>query len=183
MKTVLSEAERAQLAHILSSTDEEQLDEKLRAFSEAATEEYVRMVLGQRVFTRGQDVREYRLYLLIRHFFKGRLPTEQEISALFQTTTSQSRALLRAVMSKYQYELADAITDSLAAALSSAKQARGSSVWTLTVDSGNVIDALNRRLVAIDGTLPPIIRRSGTMTTYEIQNSAHQKLSELLAND
>jgi hypothetical protein len=82
-------------------------------YADAAAEEYIRMILGQRVFTRGQDIREYRLYLLVKHVFAGKLPTEQQICSLFQTTTTQSRALLRAVMSKYQYELQEAIYDTL----------------------------------------------------------------------
>ena len=168
--------ERKQLSQILGCTEGE-LPEKLDSFSKAATEEYVRMVLGQRVFTRGQDVREYRLYLLIRHVFEGQLPTEQQISALFQTTTSQSRALLRAVMSKYQYELQEAIQSSLKAALATASRSNDTEPWTLTVDSENVIEALNRRLAAKDGTLPQIVRARNTITTYEIQNSAYQKLT------
>lgn len=168
--------ERQQLSQILGCTEDE-LPDKLKAFSTAATEEYVRMVLGQRVFTRGQDVREYRLYLLIRHVFEGRLPTEQQISDLFQTTTSQSRALLRAVMSKYQYELQDAIQSSLDAALGTASRTSDTEPWILTVDSENVIEALNRRLAAKDGTLPQIVRARNTITTYEIQNSAYRKLT------
>lgn len=175
MKLKWTADERKQLAQILNCKPNE-VAGKLKAFSEASTEEYVRMILGQRVFTRGQDVREYRLYLLIRHVFEGQLPTEQQISALFQTTTSQSRALLRAVMSKYQYELQDAISASLTAALSTASRSNDTGPWTLTVDSENVIDALNRRLAATDGTLPQIVRAKNTITTYEIQNSAYQKL-------
>lgn len=173
----LSDPEIDQLAQILDCEKEEVAD-GLQAFSDAATEEYVRMILGQRVFTRGQDVREYRLYLLIRHVFDGRLPSEQQISDLFQTTTTQSRALLRAVMSKYQYELHDAISATLNAALDDAEHDAETDTWSITVDSENVIDALNRRLASIDGTLPQIVRSRNTITTYEVKNSAYEKLME-----
>ncbi|HEY8788095.1 MAG TPA: hypothetical protein VIM10_03025 [Actinopolymorphaceae bacterium] len=94
-----SPPERKQLAATLGC-DAKDLTKTLKAYGEAASEEYVRMILGQKVFTRGTDIREYRLSLLITHVFGGRLPSEQLISALFQTTATQSRALLRAVMSK-----------------------------------------------------------------------------------
>jgi hypothetical protein len=108
--------------------------------------------------------------------FGGRLPSEQQISDLFQTTTTQSRALLRAVMSKYQYELQDAIRASLRDELHRATQVQGSSEWLLTCDSENIIEALNREVVKIDGTLPQISKSRGTVGAYDILNSTYDAL-------
>lgn len=173
----LSAEERKQLVATFGC-EETDLDQKIQRYAEAAKEEYLRMVLGQRVFTRGQDVREYRLYLLIKHVYEGQLPSEREISLLFQTTTTQSRALLRAVMSKYQYELQTAISKTLEQTLKSATQDSDTQMWSVTVDSGNIIEALNRRLAAIDGTLPQVVRARNTVTTYEMPNSAYQALTQ-----
>lgn len=171
----LNKAEKTQLSSILSCTEKD-LEKTWLPYKEAASEEYFRMVLGQRVFTRGQDIREYRLYLLIKLIFNEELPTEQKISDLFQTTTTQSRALLRAVMSKYQYELHSVIDSTLTQVLGSANQNAESKVWSITVDSENVIEALNRKLAGIDGTLPQVTRARNTITTYEIANSSYEKL-------
>lgn len=172
----LSKPERTQLSRILGCDDAD-LDFRLKSFSAAATEEYLRMVLGQRVFTRGTDVREYRLYLLIVHVFGGRLPNEQQISDLFQTTTTQSRALLRAVMSKYQYELQAVIDRTLSDVLKAAKFDEKAETWSITIDSENVVEALNRRLASIDGTLPQVTKARNTITTYEIPNSSYDALN------
>jgi hypothetical protein len=102
----LKEDEQAQLAAILGTTVAE-LEGKLAPFAQAAVEEYVRMFLGQRVFTRGSDAREFRLLLLIKHAFEDRFPDDQRISDLFQTTLSESRSLIKSVSAKYQYELVD----------------------------------------------------------------------------
>jgi hypothetical protein len=152
------------------------VDGEISKYSEAATEEYVRMILGQRVFTRGADIREYRLYLLIRHVFAGYLPTEQQISLLFQTTATQSRALLRAVMSKYQYELQDAINGTLRDELRKTQSDPNGAGHLLPVDSENIIEALNRKLAGIDGTLPQITKERGTVATYTIPDSSYQTL-------
>ncbi len=133
------------------------------------------MMLGQRVLTRGQDIREYRLSLLIRFVFGGRLPSDQQISALFQTTITQSRALLRAVMSKYQYELKDAIRATLRDELQRA-QLQQSGEWLLTCDSENVIEAFNREIATVDGALPQVTRSRGTVGAYDIQASTHAVL-------
>lgn len=172
--TGLGSGERKQLAATLGCGVGD-LSRVLKGYTAAATEEYVRMILGQRVLTRGQDIREYRLSLLIVHVFGGRLPSEQQISDLFQTTTSQSRALLRAVMSKYQYELQEAIRGSLRDELHRAERA-GDAEWLLTCDSENIIEALNREVVKIDGSLPPISKSRGTVGAYDVPNSTYQAL-------
>lgn len=175
----LTPAERAQLAAAFGCFPDE-VDERLVPFCAAAIEEYVRMMLGQRVFTRGSDVREYRLLLLIKHVFDGFLPSERTISALFQTTAAQSRSLLRAVMSKYQYELAEAIAKSLAATIASAELSADGYRYLLVSDSENVIEALNRELADADGSLPPIVRAVDTVSRYEIAPSSYEALKKRL---
>ena len=177
----LTRDEKRQLARILQC-DVRDLSRRLARYREAAEEELVRMILGQRVFTRGQDMREYRLLLLIQHVFEGKLPTEQMISALFQTSTTQSRALLRAVMSKYQYELADGIRGTLKDAIQTAAVHVGGPTGEkiITVDSENVIDALNRELAAADGRLPQIGKLRGTVSTYVVPAESFEKLAHVL---
>src|ERR1039458_7388469 len=102
----LTSVERDQLAQILACEVSE-LDQVLSSYGSAALEEYVRMILGQRVFTRGSDILEHRLLLLVKEAFGGRIPDEQRVSALFQLSSTGSRSLIRAVLAKYQYELRD----------------------------------------------------------------------------
>lgn len=174
----LSDSERSQLAMILE-VEPDEVDKALTRYGAAATEEYVRMMLGQRVFTRGQDVREYRLLLLIKHVFAPTLPSEQQVSRLFQTTATQSRALLRAVMSKYQYELREVIRATLAGVLARAFFRDEDEVWEFTADTETVA-ALNRELMAVDGTLPEVTHAIGTVGMYEIHPSAYHALRERL---
>ncbi|HYM60686.1 MAG TPA: hypothetical protein VEZ11_07320, partial [Thermoanaerobaculia bacterium] len=108
----LSDPETKQLAGTLGCSVKD-LPAKLSDSCSAAAEEYARMFLGQKVFTRGSDIQEYRLFLLIRHAFGGSIPDEQHISDLFQTTASQSGSLIRSVMSKFQYELRQVIDATL----------------------------------------------------------------------
>src|SRR5262249_31886437 len=116
----LAPPERARLRQILGCTDSE-LEGKLEPYASAALEEYVRMFIGGRVFTRGADIREYRLLLLMENVWK-RVPEDHEVSALFQTTATQSRALIRAVLSKFRYDLASALEGSLRGVLESARR-------------------------------------------------------------
>jgi hypothetical protein len=176
----LEEAEAERLAGILGAKVED-LSDAMTAHTAAATEEYVRMFLGQRVYTRGSDIREYRLFLLIKHAFGGRIPSDSEVSRLFQTTDAQSRSLIRSVMSKFQYELQGEVDDTLRDLLASAKKQTGADDHDMVVHSENIVDELNRRIQTIDGTLPSIHKKRGTASTYVVKPSALKRLRDSLS--
>lgn len=172
----LSKTEKSQLSATFGCAAVD-LAREVKKYEQAAIEEYLRMILGQRVFTRGQDIREYRLFLLIQHVFAPLLPDERTICALFQTTTTQSRGLLRAVMSKYQYELQPIIHQTLETIVKSAVPDPSTpDVWNITIDSENVVEALNREIASVDGTLPQISKARGTVTTFDIPKSSYEQL-------
>lgn len=175
----LTAEERKQLAATFGC-ETPKLTKEIGKYAIAAQEEYLRMILGQRVFTRGQDILEYRLYLFIKNVFDGRLPSEQRISSLFQTTTTQSRGLLRAVMSKYQYELQDAIRGTLREVLDTAQGDPNSDDHLITVDSENIIEALNRQIIAIDGSLRQVGKLRNSASTYVIADDSYTQLVEHL---
>jgi hypothetical protein len=181
----LTDDERSQLEATLGCSPT-QLDTVLDRYAEAAREEYVRMMLGQRVFTRGQDLLEYRLLLLIRHVFNSRLPSEHQISAVFQTTVSQSRTLLRSTLAKYRYELDAAIVATIRAVLAAALMDPDDSdveedeekTRLLTIDNANVVKEINRRIVSIDPSLPPLKKQPRTGAVFKIKASAYNRLME-----
>lgn len=177
----LSPDEREQLSGTLGVEADQQLDRALEKHVAAATEEYVRMFLGQRVFTRGSDIREYRLLLLIKHAFNGRIPTEADVSRLFQTTHSQSRSLIAAVMSKFQYEIRAEIDDTLRSVIEAASKRNDQDDYHVVIDSDNLVAELNKRIQGIDGTLPAVQKKRGTASTYVLPASSYTRLRKSLS--
>jgi len=135
----LSESDQADLKKILKAKDTK-LEEILAPYASAAIEEFVTMILGQKVFSRGTDIHEYRLYLLIKHAFSYKIPTEQEVSDLFQSTASRSRSLIRAVMSKYQYLLKDAVENTLKDRLNTVKIPDNRESVTVAIYNLNLVE-------------------------------------------
>lgn len=184
----LTEDEKSQLQVTLGCSSAE-LGTILDRYAEAAREEYVRMVLGQRVFTRGQDLLEYRLLLLIQHVFGGQLPSEQQISAVFQTTASQSRTLLRSILAKYRYELGQATVATIRTLLADARMDPDDSdvdeddekTRLLTIDNATVVEEINSRIVSIDPSLPPLEKQPRTGAVFKIKASSFNKLQEQLS--
>jgi hypothetical protein len=174
----LNDDEERQLAGILRTTPD-QMAQALTPVALAATQEYVRMFLGQKVFTRGSDILEYRLFLLVKEVFNNKVPDEQRISDLFQVTANGSRSLTRSVLSKYQYELHDAVHRSLNDTVDAAVPGENGD-YEVAVYNEGITESLNRMLGSEDSTLPPIGKKRGTVCTYVIKPSAYQCLCRVL---
>lgn len=170
----LPDREAEQLARSLDCKPAD-LSKEFATYASAAAEEYARMFLGQKVFTRGSDIREYRLFLLVQHVFGESFPDEQKISDLFQTTASQSGALVRSVMSKFQYDLREKI-DATCKSIVAGVQWSGDGTLTTVIPSPNLVEKLNRRIAALDGTLPVIAKKPDTASTYVFPRSTYQQL-------
>ncbi|WP_146113389.1 MULTISPECIES: hypothetical protein [unclassified Arthrobacter] len=181
----LSGPEKSQLSDTIGCV-QEQLHSHLEKYARAALEEYSRMVLGQKVYTRGSDVREYRLYLLIRYVYDDRLPSEKQICETFQVTSSQARSLLRAVMSKFQYELKTAIDATLLDALNHCVPVASEDAncdLTFTPESENIVTSLNEILGRLNGNLQPIVRQRHSVNVCEVNRESYQELMKHLAVD
>lgn len=152
----------------------------MNRYAKSALLEYLAMARGQKAFKRGTDILEYRLFLLVENVFSGRIPDEQTVSKIFQTTATESRGLLRSIISKYQYLLRNAIDETLKDVLASAAAESAVGPYCVTMNSVNVIEELNKKLASIDGTLASIAKKRGSVSTYEISNSSYEQLCNAL---
>jgi hypothetical protein len=78
-------------------------------------------------------------------------------------------------MSKYQYDLSDAIDSSLTETVKRVVRDDQNKL-SVIVNSENLVDALNRTLASIDGSLPQVARKKGTVSTYELKESSYEAL-------
>jgi len=166
-----------ELCRILECNKNE-LSNKLSKYASAALKEMVSMILGQKVFNRGSDILEYRLFLLVLHAFNGEIPDEQDVCKLFQTSLTGSRSLIRAVMSKYQYQLREVLENSLKKLILGVSKSEENDEYTISVHNLNLVDELNKDLAEIDTNLPPVKKKKGSVSTYIILPSSYKKLCE-----
>lgn len=164
-----------QLALALGCTPD-QIGTILATHAKAALSEYVEAYLGRRGFTRGSDILEHRLALLIRDVFVNRLPTEREVALLFQTSPSGSRTLLRNTLSKYRYMLRDQTRGTAKSVLEAASWAPDGKAVHLKILSQNLVEALNERLRETDPTKKSVTRLTDSVATYETTSSAYSLL-------
>jgi hypothetical protein len=175
----LNDEETALLKEILGCTEDEQLEADLASLGGAALEEYCRMVTGQKVFARLQDLRAYRLRLLIKAGLFGVIPGEDRVSAFFQTTQSESRTLIRTVISKYQHELKNDMKNTLREILKNGIR-EDQDTWAVEIPSAAALEELRKLLARGRSTAVPIEKKKDTVAQYTIKASARNELCALL---
>lgn len=177
----LDKQEEKILREILQCQDDAEFAERLNTVAAAAVEEYCRMILGQKIFNRATDLREYRLLLLIKTLYHNTIPNEQAVSALFQTTPAESKTLIRSTTSKYKYELKEAVAETLKDIIAEAEPAdEKDNKHRVVIKSATQVDELNRILLLKDGTLPKIKKDAGSVSQYIIEASSYEALCEYL---
>lgn len=169
--------EETNLLMDIFNCDEVSLQGKITELAMASTQEYLDMVLGKRVFTRGQDMKEYKLFLLIKYFFGGFIPDEQTITTMFQTTTTESKSLLRSVMAKYQYELKESINNTIKNVLENEVDFdEVKDVYKVSKIGLNIVDEMNNTLSQINGSLSQVNKKRGASHIFEIPAASYEEL-------
>lgn len=174
----LSEDETQTLKEVLPDEEHSLFQDKLNKVASAAVEEYCRMILGQKVLGRANDIREYRLRLLIKTLYNNTIPSEQAVSALFQTTPSESKALIRSTALKYKYELKEALHATLKGIIKKAENTDQDGTHYVIIDSPAQVDELNRILLSENGIVPKIKKDLRTLSQYIITESSYAILKD-----
>lgn len=175
---LLSPAEITEIAQIIG-TPTSSLPTAMAGYAASALQEYLAMMRGQKALNRVAEIREHRLVLLVENVF-GTMPDEQTISRIFQTTAAGSATLLRSAMSTYQYRLRDPIDRTLKADLERAVAETVTGPYLVTMNSTSMIEQLNKRLAAIDGSLASVSKKRGSVSTYEITKCSYEHLCTVL---
>jgi hypothetical protein len=175
----LEPAERVKLASVIGCTDQD-LDQTFCAFSKAAADEYVQMFLGKNAFRRTSDFQDFRILLLIIHVLNGSIPDEALVSRLFQTSSSESRARIRSVTSKYQRALEQQIKGSIRVILTAATPG-AENTHIITVNNQAIVDLLNAKLAEINGSHSQVAKVRGTVASFSLAEASYDDLTAYYA--
>lgn len=144
--------------------DSNQINTALQKISKSAFMEYVKMFKEKGLPTRADEVQQERLYFLLNYFFENRLPSENEISSIFQLTPSQSKTLLRNTKSRYRTKINLFIRNTLNATLNSATQQDGNYQFVCT--SPTTVEEMNSIISQKGPELQPIEKIRGLASKY-----------------
>lgn len=172
--------EKGKLMNIFSISNDDDFLHMIQNLSLAAIDEYRDMLLGMGVPSRANEIKEYRLFHLIKYFYKKRIPEEMEISILFQLSESRSRTLLQNVLARFRFFLTEPLDATLKQIIDSAQE-REDHIYEVLIKSPSFVDELNRRLITENPRFPKVTKVRGETNTYSIKPDPYDFLSKHFA--
>lgn len=159
IKVVASEEELSRLRAALRPEGDD-LSTVLPGLAMEAMDEWLDQILARQIPARVKDARELRLLHYAQRVNGGRLPSPDQIAALFHLTPPEARTLHRNTRTRYSFELEGGMTAALKAALT---------VATWVGDPGYVRMTMDEALYEHADLL---LRWSGKASTPRISNDA-----------
>jgi len=162
----LSLADKSLIKECLGLTTDQQLTDALIKLSKTAFMEYVKMFKEKGLPTRADEVQQERLFFLLNHYYENRIPSENEISSIFQLTPSQSKTLLRNTKSRYRTKISTYIKNTLLTTLKSAIQVSPTDPYEFVCTSPTTVEEMNLIVSQKGPTLQPIEKIRGIASKY-----------------
>lgn len=153
------------------------VEHKLKLYAPAALREYVDMFAGQ-ALTGVSETRERRLVSILVTLPPEEFPTDERIARLFNLTSLQGRALLRATLSRNRNRLKGVMSAAARRFIAACQGPEGGDKEA-RCPNAVVIEMLNAQLSAANAPRAPIRRKIGTFDTYIVANGALNELNAL----
>ena len=148
--------QKEKLYNLFKVTSEEAFADALGRVVLAALDEYRDMFLGMGLPSRANEIREFRLFYLIKRYFNGRIPDELEISSMFQLPESRSKNLILYVLTRFRFNLEQEILNTLRNIIREAEVIDEGQRYRVFIQSANMREELNRIIARSDARLRPL---------------------------
>lgn len=172
--------ERDKLNSLLNVNDDANFADALNRVTLAALDEYRHMFLGMGLPSRANEIREYRLFYLIKHFFKQRIPDELEVSSMFQLPISRSKNLILNVLARFRYDLEEVILSTLRMIIEEAEAIDDGRQYRVYISSSNMVDELNRIISRSGRRYRQLTRVRNEQNFYSIAPDSYEHIRQEL---
>ncbi|MFM9756497.1 hypothetical protein ACKKBH_06170 [Aeromonas dhakensis] len=175
------EKEQKELLKKTLKIEDSDIQKAVSKISKAALNEYLNMLVEGGMPNRADEAKQDRLLFLIQSYFESSLPTESQISTIFQLTQSQSKTLLKNTVSRFRHKLEDVLLNTMKEVIGSATYS--SPIYLVVISSDVVKDELNMLITQNEPTFKPITKKKGSAGQYEISEDSHALLCSKLGLD
>jgi len=172
----MPESEKEDLLNYLG-IENDTLNDSLTKLAKASIEEYILMLAGNPMFSKADEIKQLRLFLIICNYFDEGLPTVQQISSMFHITDTASNTLLKNVLSKYSKDLEDRLNQYISKMLDNAEPRDKKKIMVCT--SPEIMARMNQKLSTEAPRLKKVNRVPGTVGEIECSVDTYNKLKEL----
>jgi hypothetical protein len=152
----------------------QKLEPHMQKMAKAAFAEYAEMLLGMQIASRADEIRERRVYYLIKHYYEDRIPLESELVSLFQLPESTCRRILRNIRAKFRNELEQEITNSVVNVLS--KPEKNGDDFRFIIRSDNVLEEIKQVVSTVAAGLDQVHKLKNSANVYVIPVDTYKAL-------
>ena len=177
----LSATERNLIKECLGIEAETTFTHALSKLAKSSCMEYTKMFIEKGIPTRADESKQERLCFLLIQYFGNRLPTENELSSIFQLTQSQSKSLLRNTKSRYRTKIANFIKATLLTTFRSFVLNKEADYYEFICTSPTIIEELNLIISQKEGALEAISKVKGSACKYQCSIDTYNLLNKELA--
>jgi hypothetical protein len=172
--------EKEKLMRLFEADTEEQFNQSLGKVILAALDEYRDMFLERGLPTRADEIKEYRLYYLIKRYFSGRIPDELEVSSMFQLPESRSKNLILYVLTRFHYDLRDEVLNTLRTIIQGAEKVNAGIEYLVFILSKNMVDELDRIIGRSGVQYKKLSKVKNESNCYSIAPDSYQVICKYL---
>lgn len=179
---IFDEKDIERLEILFSSHNPSEFENKMQKIILSALFEYKEMLLGRGIPSRADDIQQYRLVGLIKHYFGDALPSEEDVSSMFQLTPSKSKTLIRNVRTRFRYDLEDKISNTTKSLLESVTP-HETSDFTVVIKSDYALEELKRNIAYHAPENETLTKFSGGARVYIIKGDTCRILCDEMGVD
>lgn len=167
---------------ILGLADDAALALALKKLFKAAALEYVNMFVERGMASRADEVRQDRLFFLIRHYYESRVPPESEISLMFQLTAAQSRTLFRNTRARYRTKIGIQVRKSAKYVVDHATKNKETGNFEMLIESDVILEELNTVVRKKEPKFKPVHFKKDSSGQYEADGDTYELLKKEYSN-
>jgi len=172
--------EKAKLKVLFGARNDKQFGEALGKVVLAALDEYRDMFLGMGLPSRASEIREFRLFYLIKRFFNKRIPDELEVSSMFQLPESRSKNLILYVLTRFRYNVEEEILSTLRQIITEAERVGDGVEYRVFIGSQNMVDELDRIIARAGVKYKRLNKIRSESNMYSIAPDSYNKICKSL---
>jgi hypothetical protein len=175
----LSTADKKKIEHAFGASNSKEAKKVFEKIAKTSFLEYCDMISGSGTPAKIIEWHKYRLFLLIRHYFVGGVPDENEVEKIFHLG-SASKSLLKKTISHYKNNLPQ-FHSTLLAYIKNAPKNPATGIYEFAC-TPILIQEMNDIIKQNWHTLEVIKLKKGTAGLYECREDTFDKLESFLKN-
>lgn len=159
--------------------------ELMRRLVQASEEEFTGQLLNDGRISTISELYQYRLFLYVKHVFDWNIPSEFEVSQIFNIPNSSASTLIKNMRSRYQFELVQSFKDTLQSILKTIdsenpENINGENYYKLNIRSKQLVKEINELLAILNPNYEDIKKYNDISSYYKISEQTRNGLNEYI---